>query len=145
MSELSAFFKGSGTELGIFYPSGYLVAVFQDLPGAEHAVKLLRYAGFTEEDAIATSGRDVIRTEDEQVKKEGAWGLLMRELSRLIGTEEVYTDKDLKRAAEGAGFVAVHCPTEASKNSAWEVLKPLSPVAARLYGLGGIEHLAGEF
>jgi hypothetical protein len=144
MSKLSAFFKGSGTEWATFYPSGYLVAVFQDFTEAEHALKLLRYAGFAVEDAIATSGRDVIRTEDEQEKKEGVWGSLMRELSRLIGTQDEYTDKDLKRASEGAGFVAVHCPTEASKNSAWEVLKPLSPVAARLYGLGGIEHLVGE-
>ena len=61
-----------------------------------------------------------------------------------MATEEVYTDRDLKLAAEGAGFVVVHCPTESSKKTAWEVLDPLSPIAARHYAFSGIEHLAGD-
>jgi hypothetical protein len=144
MTRLSAFFKGSETELGVFYPKGYLVAVFPDITAADHAAKLLRFAGFAEQDAIAASGAEVLRKESDRVGSEGVWGFLMRGLSRFLATEEVYTDQDLKLAAEGAGFVIVHCPTEASKTAAWEVLGPLSPVAARHYAGDGIEHLAGD-
>jgi hypothetical protein len=142
--KLAEFFEGSATELGNFYPKGYLVAIFSDLGAAEHAVALLRAGEFTDENTIAVSGAEVIYTADTRTEKEGLWGLAMRELSRWIGTEEVYNDTSLRRAAEGAGFVMVHSPSDSLKTNAWGILEPLSPVAARYYSLGGIEHLAGE-
>lgn len=68
----------------------------------------------------------------------------MQELSRLIGTEEGYTDRDLQLAADGAAFVAVYCPTESRKGEAWRIIEPATPIVARYYALSGIEHLVGE-
>ena len=68
----------------------------------------------------------------------------MRWLSRLLGTEEAYADKDLAAAKNGAAFIAVHCPTEKAKTAAWKLLEPRQPIVARYYSFGGIEHLAGE-
>jgi hypothetical protein len=68
----------------------------------------------------------------------------MRWLSRLLGTEEAYADKDLKAANNGAAFIAVHCPTKKIKTRAWRLLETIHPVVARYYRFGGIEHLAAE-
>jgi hypothetical protein len=68
----------------------------------------------------------------------------MRWLSRLLGTEAVYADKDLKAAKNRAAFIAVHGPTEKIKTDAWRLLETIHPVVARYYRFGGSEHLAGE-
>jgi hypothetical protein len=144
MSKLASFLHGPGTKLAVFYPNGCMVAVFPDLVAAEEAVKLLHNGGFKEDDAVAVSGPDVIQAFRERDEKEGLLGVLMADLSRFIGTEEVYTDHDLERAAQGAGFAVVRCPGEESKHRAWETLEPLSPMVARHYAMSGIEHLKGE-
>ena len=47
-------------------------------------------------------------------------------------------------AAEGAGFLAVHCPDEHAKERAWAGLKSTQPWVARYYAPDGLEHLVGE-
>ena len=42
MSTLKGFFKESDTQLGVFYPKHYLVAVFRHLAAAQDAVKRWR-------------------------------------------------------------------------------------------------------
>jgi hypothetical protein len=42
MNRLSAFFKGRGTQLGLFYPEHYLLAVFPNLAQADRAQEKLR-------------------------------------------------------------------------------------------------------
>src|SRR4051812_24605083 len=98
MSVLEGFFKGSDTELGIFYPRNYLLAIFKDLPAAEQAAQAALDHGFSPEHVIATSGRDVVRHATEHFDHDGTAGFLMRAISRLIGTEAVYADRDLAMA-----------------------------------------------
>jgi hypothetical protein len=141
LSTLTAFFKGSDTQFGIFYPIDYVVAVFPDLPSAVHAEKLLEYSGFCEDDVIAVPGEEMLRTAAEH---KNVWDLLMQKLSRTFATEEVYTDHDLKLAKRGAAFVAVYCPTEELKKEAWDTLRTSNVVAARHYATAGVEHLKGE-
>jgi hypothetical protein len=40
-----------------------------------------------------------------------------------------------------APFVAVHWPSEKTKQGAWGVLQSETPLAARYYATDGIEHL----
>jgi len=75
----------------------------------------------------------------------GPGNFVMQALSRFFATEQKSHDSDLVRAEHGAGFVAVHCRTEELKSDAWVVLEPEGPLAARYYGIAGIEHLAGDF
>ena len=56
MNRLSAFFKGRGTHLGLFYPEHYLLAVFPSLAQADRAQEKLRHAGCGKEDVISVSG-----------------------------------------------------------------------------------------
>jgi hypothetical protein len=142
MSQLSGFFKESDTQLGVFYPKHYLIAVFRGFENAQQAVEKLRRAGFEGDEAIAVEGREIIQLAKEET---GPGNFLMQTLSRFFATEQMSHDHDLNLAQQGAAFVAVHCPTEENKNQAWIALEQESPIAARYYANDGIEHLAGDF
>jgi hypothetical protein len=142
MSLLTGFFKESDTQLGVFYPKHYLIAVFRDSRASHKAVKELWETGFAEDEAIAVDGQEFVDLAKEEA---GPGNFVMQALSRFFATEQKTHDADLKRAQHGAGFVAVHCPTEKSKQKAWTILQPASPLAARYYCASGIEHLAGDF
>jgi hypothetical protein len=146
MSNLAKFFKGSDTTLGVFYPNHYLIAVFRNVEVAQQVLRRLQAAGFGEDEAIATGGEEVIALANEET---GLGSFFMQALSRFFSTEQKYTDHDLEHARHEAGFVAVHCPTEASKKKAWVMMQsealPENPLSARYYASGGIEHLAGDF
>jgi len=142
MSLLTGFFKESDTQLGVFYPKHYLIAVFRDARAAQQAVKDLWRAGFPEDEAISVAGQEFLDLAKEET---GPGNFVMQALSRFFATEQKTHDSDLDRAKHGAGFVAVHCPTDKSKQTAWSMLQPEGPLAARYYSAAGIEHLAGDF
>jgi hypothetical protein len=142
MSLLTGFFKESDTQLGVFYPKHYLIAVFRDSRAAQQAVKDLWTSGFAEDEAIAVAGQEFVDLAKEET---GPGNFVMQALSRFFATEQKTHDADLKRAQHGAGFVAAHCLTEQSKQQAWMMLQPHNPLAARYYCADGIEHLAGDF
>jgi hypothetical protein len=142
MSVLTGFFKESDTQLGVFYPKHYLIAVFRDSRDAQKAVRELWTAGFAREEAIAVTGQEFMNLSEEET---GPGNFVMQALSRFFATEQKTHDADLVRAQHGAGFVAVHCVSDDSKQQAWTMLQPESPLAARYYGTAGIEHLAGDF
>ena len=143
-NRLSTFFKDADTQFGVFYPRHYLLALFATLPEADRAKQELNNAGRLDEDVISASGDEVVRFAHDHLLKDGFWGMLMTEISRTIGTEAAYAEKDLTAAKKGAAFVAVLCPNEKVKTDAWKCIEPRRPFAARYYGAGGIEHLAGE-
>jgi hypothetical protein len=142
MSNLADFLRGSGTRLGVFYPHHCLIAVFPNFGAALHALDKLRSAGFSQRSATVADGEEVIRLESNRA---GVWAFFVKMLSRLLATEQRYTDHDLAHARHGAGFVAVRCRDESSKVHAWQILQPEWPLDARYYALSGIEHLAGDF
>jgi tellurite resistance protein len=142
MSLLTGFFKESDTQLGVFYPNHYLLAVFRNLETARQVVDKLRLAGFADNEVIAAEGQDFIELAKEET---GLGGFLMQALSRFFATEQKSHDSDLDMAQHGAAFVAAYCPTEKTKQEAWNVLQPENPLAARYYANDGIDHLAGDF
>ena len=141
MSEVAKLFKESATQLGVFYPKHYLMAVFRNLADAEKACLKLRTAGFAEDDVFVLAGPQLIEMEKDEA---GLGSFAMQALSRFFATEQISTDEDLEKARHGAGFVAVYCPKDETKGEAQKILGSEAPVAARYYGAGGIEHLAGD-
>jgi hypothetical protein len=139
MAALAEFFEGSETTLGAFYPNHCLVAVFPDSQTAQQAVSKLNLAGFAADEAIAADGREIL-----ELEQTGLAGFLVQALSRFFSTEQKFTDHDLHHARHGAGFVAVRCRDENRKDKAWSIVRGEAPLDARFYGLGGIEHLAGD-
>lgn len=144
MSKLAEFFKGEDTKFGVFYPTHCLLAVFPNWRKAMEAYQQLRSVGFNDEEVTAVPGEDAVEFADEYLKKHGLWTVLMTQLSRFFDTEATYADHDLALAKKGAGFIAIHCPTNDAMKSAWRHLRPLQPVVARYYRADGVEHLAGE-
>ncbi|QOY90525.1 hypothetical protein [Paludibaculum fermentans] len=144
MSRLATFFKGADNAFGVFFPERHVLAVFPNFADANAALAELRLAGQVEEDVIAATGEEVVQFAEEHLYQDGLWGLLMTELSRTIGTEAAYADRDLAAAKRGEAFVAVHCPTESRKVEAWKVLETRRPLVARYYTSSGIEHMVGE-
>ena len=144
MSILAEFFKGSETQMGIFAPRGYVVALFPDLHAAEKAKRNLLDAGFPADEVIAVAGADVVNLVKEEASHSGIGTLLMQGLSRMFETEEVYADHDFKLASQGAGFLAVHAASDAKKHQAWKLVEPADPIVARHYSRLGVEHFKGE-
>src|SRR5271170_3099397 len=98
MNRLSAFFKGRNTHLGLFYPEHYLLAVFPNLAQADRAQDKLRHSGCLEDAVICVSGEEVVHFAQDHWLQDGVSGFLMRLLSRRLGSEEAYADKDLAAA-----------------------------------------------
>jgi|HubBroStandDraft_6_1064221.scaffolds.fasta_scaffold376642_3 hypothetical protein len=141
MSALAEFFHGTDSTLGVFYPSHCLVAIFLQQQKAVQAGDWLRDAGFTQDNVIAVSGKDVIEFERQRT---GWAGLAMQALSRFFKTEQAYADHDLELAQQGAGFLISRCINDAAKQDAWNLIKVSDPWDARYYGAGAVEHLAGD-
>jgi hypothetical protein len=144
MSRLAAFFKGADTRLGVFYPDRALIAIFPDIKRAQNAKGKLFGAGFSDDEALVAPGADLIDLIQEESARSGVLRYLIRKVSRFLHTEAVYTDHDLIYAQRGAAVLAVHCPDERTKKTAWRLIAPTDPLAARHYSVSGIEHLAGE-
>jgi hypothetical protein len=141
MSQLSAFFKGSDTQLGVFYPEHYIVATFDSIDRANGAAATLRRAGFSEDEVIAVSGQDLVNLMNEEMTP---LGVVMTAISRFLDTEAHYSDRDVKDAKHGAATLAVYCAHDRTKRSAWKLIAPTAPIRARYYAFSGVEHLAGE-
>jgi hypothetical protein len=144
VSVLAEFFKGSATQMGVFAPRGYVVALFPDLAGALKAERNLLDAGFPPEEVVAVPGEDVVNLVKEHASHAGVGTIVMQGLSRMFETEEVYADHDFKLASRGAGFLAVHAPGDAQKHQAWKLIEPADPIVARHYSGLGVEHFKGE-
>jgi hypothetical protein len=139
MTELGTFFQRSHTALA--HPHHHVVAMFPSLEIAQQTARKLRTAGIHEDDVVAAAGAEVVALAREET---GIGTLLMQALSRFLATEQKYVDGDLEQARHGAGFLAVHCPTERVKQEVWKIVGAESPLDARYYATGGIEHLAGD-
>jgi hypothetical protein len=144
VSVLAQFFKGSETQMGVFAPRGYVVALFPDLIAATKAERNLLDAGFPPDEIIAVPGDDVVALVKEHASHCGVGTFLMQALSRMFETEEVYADHDFKLASRGAGFLAVHAASDAQRHRAWKLIEPANPIVARHYSLVGVEHFKGE-
>jgi len=143
MNRLTSFFekKGNGAAHSVFYPTNHIVAAF---PTRKDALLAKQEMEKLTPSTIAVTGDEMLEFASEQAVNDGVWGAFIREVSRLIGTEEQYIDQDLREARNGAAFVAAYCPDEERKFALWGVLKHANPLTARFYGSGGIEHLIGD-
>ena len=142
MNKLVDYFGPSVERLGAFYPTHCLVAVFRTPADAEFALHKSLSTGFAPSDAIATDGKAVLEFDKDE--KDLA-RFIMQAISRFFATEQRFADHDLEAARHGAGFLAVRCPTDDLKDSAWRLIEPEGPLDARYYSRLGIEHLAGDF
>ena len=142
MSNLKTFFETAGASLGsTFYPKDYIFASFPSFGVAQAAAQKLRADGVASDSFTTASGEDAIKFFEEYKLEKGIWGFLVRGLSRAIDTEATFADADLERAREGAGFLAVHVPTDELAAQITEALKPFAPDSMQRYQNTGVESM----
>jgi hypothetical protein len=140
-ADLFAFFKGAKTSMGVFYPWKYVIATFPSFEAAKAAGDALRQAGMGPDEVMAVAGEEMLRFFEQLRTETSLFGALMEGLSRVIATEAAFVEADIRRAREGAGFVAIYHPDEADTQRLRELLVPLGPVSMHWYRRGSIESL----
>jgi hypothetical protein len=140
-SHLWDFFSGWDISFGVFYPKRHIVAIFPSFGVAKQAEAALGNAGFSEQEILAIAAEEMLQFLDELRLHTGLWGMLMAPLSRIFGTEEVFVDNDIRRAREGAGFLAIYSPEDAESEPIRQLLDPFGPIAMQRYLALGIQSL----
>ena len=141
MANFSTLFKETDSSLGVFHPRHYIIATFLNYSAAKDAFQELRDAGFTQDEAMLATGAEVLEYFKRFDQDAGLWGAIMNPVSRFIGTEAANADLNVEQAKEGAGFIAIHSPTEEDAHRIMAVLKAYEPSSADWYLWGGIRSM----
>lgn len=134
-------FKGRDTSWGIFYPTDYIVAIFDSVETAKRARGIMLSAGYSEDEADAVPSEYVMADIEEGTKNASLLTRVRQQISKALGAEAEYWEEDLRFAKQGAGFLAVRCRTEAEAKRVLRLLQPEHPRKMRRYGQAGIEEL----
>ena len=134
MTTASTFFKDeAGEGFGVFYPTDYLIAIFPSHRIALQARDLLEQSGTKLEETLVLTGNEFVSVSDKVHENASTWSRLTSQISKIVGTEELHLEHDLKQAREGGAFLAVYCPTQEEGQRIYHVVKPLGPIAMRRY------------
>jgi hypothetical protein len=141
MSAFTTFFKESEASLGVFYPKHYIIATFPDYFAAKDAYQALRKIGYSDDDVMLATGREMLAYFKHLREEAGVVGAAMRPVSRFFGTEGLFSEHDVEHAKEGCGFLAVHSLTEQETEKIAETVKPFAPSSMEWYLSSGIQSL----
>jgi hypothetical protein len=134
-------FKGRDTSWGIFYPTDYLVAIFDSLETAKRARGIMLSAGYAEDEVDAVPSDYVLADIAQGMKNAGLLTRVRQQISRALGAEADFWEEDSKFAKQGAGFLAVRCATAAEGKRVLRLLQPEHPKKMRRYDQAVIEEL----
>lgn len=134
MTTVSSFFKHDAEQsFGVFYPTNYLVATFPSHDIALRAKEELEKSGVAADDVLILRGQEFVALEEKAHEDASLWSRVTSHISRVLGTEELYLDHDLKNARAGAAFLALHCPTQEEGQRIFHLLNHLAPLSMRRY------------
>lgn len=138
----SAAFKGGDTLFGIFYPTGYVLSVFEDSADAEGAGAGLRNAGFADDDLVLASGADVLAYSHVLRGNPSLFTRFERFVSRVYGDETHLADEVVELAKRGHTFVAVYAPDAAATARVANTVRPFAPIVLRKFDALTVTDLA---
>jgi hypothetical protein len=98
-------------------------------------------AGYDADEVRAIPGAEMLRFFDELHEENGVFAAVMAGFSHLIATEAAFVEADIRRAREGAGFIAVYAPKESETRYVRDLLMPFQPISMHWYGTAGIQSL----
>jgi hypothetical protein len=134
-------FKGRDTSWGIFYPTDYLIAIFDSFETSKRAREIMRSAGYSEDEAEAVPSEYVIADIEAGTKNATFLTRVRQQISKAFGAEAEHWEEDLKFAKQGAGFLAVRCATDAEAKRVSRLLTSEHPRKMRRYGRASIDEL----
>lgn len=85
MQDQEPSFKGRDTSFGIFYPTGYIIAIFDSFDTAQRAKEIMLSAGYGEDEVDAVPGDYVISDIEEGTKNATFLNRVKQRISRAIG------------------------------------------------------------
>jgi hypothetical protein len=141
MTVLASFLQDSSSTLGVFYPTHYIISAFNSFQDAEEAAQALHRNGLTDQEVLALRSEQMLAFFEEFRANSGLWSGVMTMLSRTFGTEQVFADDDVNKALAGAGFLAVHSPTEEAAQSIKAAIMPFKPKTMDWYRGGAVQTL----
>jgi hypothetical protein len=98
-------------------------------------------AGYLDDEVDAVPREYVIADIEKGTKNATLLKRVEQRASRAVGTEACYWAKDLEWAKQGAGFLAVYCPTDHEAERVFRLLQSQDPKAMRRYHRLVIEEL----
>lgn len=134
-------FKGHDTRFGIFYPTNYIIAVFDSYQIAQDAEKIMLSAGYSDEEVDAVPSEYVIADIEKGTKNATLIRRVEQRITRHFGSDARLWEEQLEWAQQGAGFLAVYCPTEHEAHRVIRLLGPEKPKSMRRYERFVIEEL----
>jgi hypothetical protein len=134
-------FKGHDTRFGVFYPTNFIIAVFDSYETAKRARDIMLSAGYGEDEVDAVPSDYIIADIEKGTKNATLIKRVEQRLTRHFGSDASLWEDDLKWARQGAGFLAVYCPTEHEAHRVLRLLKPLNPKSMRRYERFVVEDL----
>jgi hypothetical protein len=126
---------------GVFYPTGDIIAVFDDRAEAEQAVEALRAAGIPASDIDLASGAQVLDYDRAFKQRQNPLGRLARTVSFLFSDDARYEQQYAEAARAGRQFLVVHAPQPEVAERARPILAKHQARFARYYQRGAIEDL----
>jgi hypothetical protein len=129
-----AFFKKGETVFDVFYPIGYLLAVFPGGADLDGAAAALREAGFAAQEIGVAHDGEASALLRALAERHGALVRYERFLSSHRG-DEIYLEGELRELADsGDGFLFAYAPSESAAHLAADTVRPFGPVLFLKYG-----------
>lgn len=102
------------SEAGLFYPTGHIVAGFEHAKGARDALKQLKAAGFSDEQARFVSNTEMAREAEKNLQSPSFFASM--------GSSLPVREKQLELAQQGWNFLLIHAPHDADEARATQAL-----------------------
>ena len=134
-------FKGHDTRFGIFYPTNFIIAVFDSYETAKRASEIMLSAGYSEDEVDAVPSEYIIADIEKGTKNATLIKRVQQRITRHFGSDATFWADDLKWAQQGAGFLAVYCPTEHEAHRVVRLLASDKPMSMRRYERFVVEDL----
>ena len=118
------------TALGVYYPTHFVVAAFDDPASATGALAALRAAGFADAAVELCPGPRFLENYYDFVANRG----LLERAAGLLPSEEPAAAEYVAEAERGASFVSVHAPQRAERERARAAWRPTAATACATTG-----------
>ena len=115
---------------GVYYPTGYVVAILPDDDTAQQASDALTAAGFAAEDVQVHPGQEVVERHERFLQDRS---LAQHLMSTIQSDERDALDEYIEEAREGSAFLTVHAPEEDRVKRAHAVLADAGAYGMRHY------------
>lgn len=119
---------------GIFYPTDYVIAAFENQSSLQGARDALSHAGFAANDLIVLDAMQMrsLKREKQQDEKHNPLDAIKSFLS-VMGDDSNFAEQYIELADRGYSFLLAYAPDDEKTARVTDLIKPFNPQRARKY------------